>query len=60
MTATSHIVAHDGTQKPFGFECLHCGATLPLSMPLAVDAFCGAADAFLVQHRDCKKPEATP
>ena len=33
--STDHVVIHDGTVRPFGFECLNCGSTMPLGMPIA-------------------------
>ena len=51
--STSHVVAHDGTRRPFGFECLHCGAVLGLALPVSVDEFVAASEAFLARHRAC-------
>ena len=53
---TDHVVAHDGTRHPFGFECLHCGAVLGIALPVSVDEVGPASEAFLKKHRDCKKP----
>lgn len=56
---TRHVVAHDGTRHPFGFECLHCGAVLGVSLPVSVDEFTAASNAFVVKHRDCPAPSST-
>lgn len=53
---TDHVVAHDGTRHPFGFECLHCGGRLGLTLPVSVDEFVSASEAFVKKHRDCQKP----
>lgn len=55
---TDHVVAHDGTRHPFGFECLHCGAVLGLTLPVSVDEFASAGKAFVAKHRDCKAAPA--
>lgn len=48
---SDHIVA---TQQPFGFECLHCGGRLGLTLPVSVDEFVAASKSFGDRHRDCK------
>lgn len=48
-----HVVAHDGSRKPFGFECLHCGESFAVTMPTAVDVFASMGRAFVGKHRDC-------
>lgn len=55
---TRHVVAHDGTRHPFGFQCLHCGALLGVSLPVSVEEFGASANAFVVKHRDCPEPAA--
>ena len=50
----SHVVIHDGTERPFGFECLHCGQRLPIGLPVSVDALTAASHDFGRRHRDCK------
>lgn len=57
--STDHIVAHDGSKRPFGFECLHCGALLGLALPVAADEFAAAGEAFSQKHRDCRPPVAS-
>lgn len=54
--SADHVVAHDGTHKPFGFECLHCGALLGLRLPVSVDVFAAAGEEFVRSHRGCAKP----
>lgn len=51
---TDHVVAHDGTKHPFGFECLHCGAVLAVALPVSNDEFVAAGNAFVARHRECK------
>lgn len=53
-----HVVAHDGSQKPFGFECLNCGEALAITLPTAVDVFASLGRAFAAKHRDCPAPSA--
>lgn len=48
-----HIVAHDGTHRPFGFECLHCGATRMIPLPIATDKFVAASNEFVAKHLAC-------
>ena len=51
--SSHHVVAHDGTQRPFGFECLHCGATRTITLPISFDKFVAASKEFVAQHRAC-------
>lgn len=36
------------------FRCVRCGETMPLPLPMPVDAACKLAEAFSLMHRDCK------
>ena len=52
--STDHVVIHDGTVRPFGFECLNCGSTMPLGMPIATSDLVAASEMFVAKHRDCR------
>ena len=49
-----HVVIHDGSHQPFGFECLHCGARLPIGLPVSVEELLAASDRFTKRHWGCK------
>ena len=53
------IISHDGTQKPFGHECLRCGAYHKLPDKLPVDKFLKIAEAFIKLHKLCEQ-ESSP
>lgn len=55
---TRHVVVHDGSRHPFGFECLHCKALLGITLPISTDEFVAASNAFVVKHRDCQPAPA--
>lgn len=58
--STSHVVAHDGTRRPFGFECLHCGALLGITLPVSVDEFVSGGEAFFARHLACPPAPDVP
>lgn len=51
-----HVVfRYDTKAKRFYlFECLHCGTTQRLSLPISVDVYIASSKAFANMHRDCK------
>lgn len=48
-TKYSHIVVTDR------FECLHCGETHKIELPISLDDFVKKCKAFTNLHKDCKK-----
>ena len=52
---TSHVV-HDLKTKEY--VCRHCGETYPAPKePQSFGMFLGVVNAFLKEHRNCKKPK---
>jgi len=48
-----HIVT---STKPVGFHCMHCGDTLPLSLPVSVDTLVMLERRYRARHVNCPKP----
>ena len=54
----AHVVVH---MKAARFECLHCGQTFGLSLPMKVASFFSLGEKFEAMHAKCQPPakEAT-
>ncbi len=55
---SNHVVMHDGSVHPFGFECLHCRQFLPIALPVSVDVMLAASEDFARRHARCQVIEA--
>ena len=42
-------------ESNLGWECLRCGDTAALKLPVSLDLWLATAKAFLEQHKDCKE-----
>ncbi len=40
--------------RPFGFQCLHCGQIEDLPRDITLNDYCHRAAAFAKAHRECK------
>lgn len=56
LPAAPHVVVHGGG-KTCGGKCLHCGATLLLSLPLSLEDFGRYVRLFAERHAACPKKE---
>lgn len=50
---TDHIIHNSATQR---MECLHCGFTQAVKMPIPIEGMLAQFDAFMDAHKDCKRP----
>ena len=53
----SWIVCHDGSRRPFGCECLRCGAYDQIGLPVDLSVLTVRLRMFSDQHRGCKDTE---
>lgn len=56
----SWIMVDDGSQKPFGFECLRCGAYQKVNQPIKLSDFVILENIFIAEHRGCKVKKPDP
>lgn len=52
---TDHVISNSQTQC---MECLHCGFSQAVKMPVPLDDILSQFDAFLDAHKACQKPQS--
>jgi hypothetical protein len=57
MRRADHVVIDCRTSE---MHCSHCGHRQPLALPMSLDLVLALQRAYLKQHKDCRKPEASP
>ena len=49
----------DYSSQPHRMRCLHCGAEMPITLPIAIRELAAISDTFTAEHRRCR-PAPTP
>jgi len=51
-----HVVTRAAGNNTMPIECLHCGASITLALPVSVDEMAATTHGFVERHRGCVKP----
>jgi len=51
-----HVVTRAAGNNTMPIECLHCGASITLALPVSVDEMAATTHGFVERHRACAKP----
>lgn len=51
-----HVVTRAAGTNTMPIECLHCGASITLALPVSVDEMAATTHGFVERHRACAKP----
>lgn len=54
----SHVVTRAAGNNTMPIECLHCGASITLALPVSVDEMAATSRGFMSRHRDCQPKPA--